>query len=177
MSSGLLVVDVQPAYSEFCDSVVRQVASRINNTRKPTVIFWVGMGLTDDKEWEVRDYLHQNGTQPGKLANCKFVEKNYGFFRPWMDTGVSSEVMVSVGKEMLSQGLPSSEGMDLSCFFESEVEPISPLWAPPFSPDLLNWFDKVDVCGGGRHECLAEMEFYLDMKAKSYTRLDQLVYG
>lgn len=102
MESGLVVVDVQPAYDKWCGGIARSVARRINNTRKPTVVFWVGQGLTDDTEGDVMDYLHQHGARPGKLDGVKFIEKDFGFFRNWMDNGICDADIIEAGKALLA---------------------------------------------------------------------------
>ena len=134
-TTGLLVVDVQPAYSQWCEPVARQVAKRINNTRKPTVVMWVGEGVTSDTEDDVREYLRAHGARPGKLAYCDFVEKDYGFFRGWMDNGVADEDIIKVGTEMLRQGHYSSEDLDLPELFGDNL-PDLPEWDNLMAPRL-----------------------------------------
>ncbi|GBG14574.1 uncharacterized protein NMK_2173 [Novimethylophilus kurashikiensis] len=179
-SSALLVVDVQPAYRDWSETVVDGVVKRINNTRKPVIVMWVGEGLTDDTEADVFNYLHYNGARPGKLSQCRFIEKDYGFFRGWMDNGVSSSTIVKVGKEMLNTRRHSSEDLDLEAVLEADFEEVaglaSSIATPSFDSRLLSSFNNFDTCGGGGQECLAEIELYLSMLNKPYTRLDELVY-
>lgn len=176
MNAGLLVVDVQPAYAEWCSQVAKKVATRINNTRKPTVIMWVGDGLTYDREEDVIAYLHHHGARPGKLSTCMFVEKDYGFYRPWMDAGVDSTTIVQVGQEMVNQRVFDSRDLDLSEWLDDDASVMDPIRQPGFDSSALNFIDKFDVCGGGSEQCLAEIELWLDIHRKPYQRLDALVY-
>jgi hypothetical protein len=179
MSTGLLVVDVQPAYSANCDFIATKVAQRINNTVKPMTIMWVGEGLTDDCEDSVREYLREYGARPGRLAQANFVEKGYGFFRPWMDNGVDPDAILKVGAHMLRHELYSSEDVDLEELFQGAV-PDLPRWDhlshPAFDSRRLMNLTGFETCGGGAAECLAEMELWLQMKDKPFKRLDSLVY-
>ncbi len=88
MATGLLVVDVQPAFADGCEFIAAKVAQRINNTVKPVSIMWVGDGLSSDSEDSVREYLREHGARPGRLDEAHFIEKAYGFFRGCMDQGV-----------------------------------------------------------------------------------------
>lgn len=182
MSHGLLVVDVQPAYNSYCAHIARDVAKRINNTRKSTVIMWVGDGLTSDTEEDVRCYLHEHGARPGKLRECAFVEKDYWFFRPWMDSsGYNREHIITVGKELMRQRLTCSEQLDVLSVLGDDVasdlaQSGGAIHLPSFDTGALRYFDKLDTCGGGLNECLAEIELLLDMCNIPYTQLTNLTY-
>lgn len=179
MSIGLLVVDVQPAYNADCEFIAARVAKRINNTRKPVTIFWVGSGLTDDCEFSVHEYLREHGARPGRLAQAHFVEKDYGFYRRWMDYGVDADDIVKVGRHMMLHRLHSSEDVDLDELFQGDV-PALPrsdhLALPDFDTSRLKYLSGFETCGGGSEQCLAEMELWLQMKDLPFKRLDSLVY-
>lgn len=178
MTKGLLVVDVQPAYDSNCRYVAKQVAQRINNTVKPVVVMWVGEGLTDDSEESVRDYLRAHGARPGRLDCCAFVEKDYGFFRDWMDQGVDHEHIVSVGKALMAvPGVYTSEDMDLEALLGDVSLPSSPLMLPSFDQRRMSHLSSFETCGGGDRECLSEIELWLQMMRKPFSRLDHLVYS
>jgi hypothetical protein len=179
MATGLLVVDVQPAFATGCDFIAAKIAQRINNTVKPVTIMWVGDGLSSDSEESVRDYLREHGARPGRLDQAHFVEKGYAFFRGWMDLGVSQADIIKVGSQMLRRGLYSSEDVDLEQLYEGDV-PEFPEWdhlsRPSFDDRRMLNLDSVETCGGGAEQCLAEIELWLQMKGKPFTRLDALVY-
>ena len=179
MSIGLLVVDVQPAYRADCEFIAARVAQRINNTRKPVTIVWVGSSLTDDCEESVREYLRMHGARPGRLAEALFIEKDFGFHRPWMDYGVADEDIVKVGKHMLQHGFSSSELVDLEELFQGDVPDLpryDRLSLPHFDSRRMMCMSGFETCGGGSEACLAEMELWLQMKDKPFKRLDSLVY-
>lgn len=175
MASSLLVVDVQPAYASSCEFIVRNVAQRINNTRKPTCIMWVGESFTDDTQADVRDYLWRNGARPSKLDQCQFIEKDYGFFRSWMGN-VNDADIIKVGQEMIRCGITDTREMDLTTMMGDDFDGTDPLLLPSFSDSHLKWFDAFDTCGGGSDACLAEIELYISMLGKKFNRLDSLVY-
>ena len=182
MNHGLLVVDVQPAYHDWCGAIARDVAKRINNTRKPTVIMWVGEDITSDTEADVRYYLHEHGARPGKLAQCAFIEKDYGFFRNWMDSvGYDRDTLITVGKELIRLKLHSSEQLDLADMLGGDVaadlaECAGDIRLPHFDSRAMTHLLRFDTCGGGAEECLAEIELLLEMQGKPYTQLTHLTY-
>lgn len=179
MTTGLLVVDVQPAYGDGCGVIAAKVAQRINNTVKPVTIMWVGEGLTSDCEADVYEYLRMHGARPGRLATATFVEKNYGFFRGWMDNRVPHDDIVNVGRHMLSQQVYSSQCVDMTELYGDAVPDFpeyDELGLPSFDDNCLRALSTVEVCGGGRDECLAEVELWLRMIGKPFKRLPSMVY-
>jgi hypothetical protein len=180
MATGLLVVDVQPAYAAGCDFIAAKVAQRINNTVKPVTIMWVGDGLSSDSEESVRDYLREYGARPGRLAEANFVEKGYAFFRGWMDQGVDAADIIKVGRSMLDNGLHCSDAVDLEQLYGDDIPDfpeIDHLHHPQFDDSRLRKLSSVETCGGGSNECLAEIELWLQMTRMPFKRLDSLVYG
>lgn len=179
MTTGLLVVDVQPMYDSSCGWMAKKVAQRINNTVKPVSIVWVGAGMTDDTEDDVREYLRAHGARPGRLAQANFVEKDFGFFRPWMDYGVDRDDIVKVGSYMMQHGISSSEDVDLDALYQGDVPDVpraDRLSRPWFESRRLLSLDEFETCGGGSEQCLAEMELWLEMQRKPFRRLDSMVY-
>lgn len=179
MTTGLLVVDVQPAYGAACSFIAPQVATHINNTVKPVTILWVGEGLTEDTEYDVRDYLHSHGALSSRLNEARFVEKNYGYYRSWMDLGVEPDDIIKVGRQMAAQGAHCSDQVDMEALFQGSVP-----WLPSFdvlhhcgiSDAVLSGFSAMETCGGGADECLAETELWLEIMGMKFKRLDSLVY-
>jgi hypothetical protein len=182
VSTGLIVVDVQPAYHAWCGTVVREVTKRINNTRKATTIVWVGEGITRDSEDDVRAYLHEMGARPGKLDACSFIEKGFGYFRNYMDFGVARDTIIQLGAAMVRTNTLSSDQLDIPSVLGDTVDvdllpEAEAIHLPSFDDRSLRGFDAFETCGGGREECLAEFEMLLAMKGASFNRLPHLVYG
>lgn len=178
MTTALLVVDVQPAYDTYCGAIARQVAQRINNTRKPVVVMWVGEGVTTDTEDDVREYLRAHGARPGRLDQAKFVEKSYGFLRAAMDLGANREHIVAVTNALMATpGVHSSEDLDIHALIGDAYWPDDSIYLPSFDARCMQFISKFETCGGGNNECLAEVELWLEAQDKPFKRLDHLVYG
>lgn len=179
MTTGLLVVDVQPSYDSWCRHVAESVATRINNTVKPVTLMWVGDGLTNDTEYDVRDYLRSHGARKTKLAEAQFIEKDYGFFRPWMDSGIDYSLIVKVVKQLLSTNVKSSSGLDLESMLGDDFcdkLAFNELHIPQFRTEPFQYLSGFETCGGGSDECLAEIEIWLESQNKQHKRIKSMVY-
>jgi hypothetical protein len=90
-SNFLVVVDVQPAYQEACKNIIYDIIDKINKSKQQIIFFYVGKKFGCDTKSEVIGYLLENGIEENKIDGIHFIEKDYGFFRSWMDAGVSHE--------------------------------------------------------------------------------------
>lgn len=181
-NKGFLVVDVQPAYDKWCGIISRQVARHINESPLPVTVMWVGAGITSDSELDVSDYLLCAGLDEAKLPELRFVEKDYGFFRGWMDNGVPAETTIEAGKQLLRKNLSSSESLDLVELFKGDTAYLElceciPIFKPHWGYRSLEGFQHLQVCGGSASECLAEVELLLGAMGISAQRTAHLVYG
>lgn len=184
----LLIVDVQPAYRYFCDPLLPQLRAALYRKRPTDVLIaWVGQGLTADTEEDVYEYLSQGGLSPALLNRATFVEKDYGFLRAWMDHGVKDEVIVQALKRMRRHGV--SDSHDLVSKWDEPQEPFDKevLAAARFHHDrimdcgdfepwpLLRHSNYVTM-GGGRDECLKELELWLQSHDIQCNRQEHLTY-
>lgn len=180
MAHKLLVVDVQPEFSFVADYVVKAVAAQINRARS-TVICWVGQGMSDDTEEDVRHYLRKHGATKQALNNAIFVEKDYGWLRGWMDYGVDDEDIITVLSDMRAKNRH-----DTLDYTRNDLEDLlghsrfphdDPLHSKgAFDPTPLLQHSEWQICGGGTDECLHEMELWLNANGKQTERLDSCIY-
>lgn len=183
MSEAILVVDVQPAYqSAMGGSMLSALMQHLNHTDLPVLAMWVGCGLTSDTVDEVQDFMIRHGLSEDRVNEVRFIEKDYSSLRPWMDLGVAHDVIVKVASAMIQRNVTSSELLDLEALLdEDELETLprsDQIHAPDFSGNerLLRSFEHLQLCGGGRDECLKEVELYLEASSRNYSVLDHFVY-
>lgn len=188
MPTPILVVDVQPAYHGWCGSLVRNIADTLNATRRTPISFcWVGQGITNDTEDEVKWYLRDNGVRKGIIENALFIEKDYGFLRDWMDGGVDHAVILETLRHMRANGIHDSDDISAHDMADllmanSEIGASSPgrilsggCWDDRRVDRLLS-SEHLRICGGGEDECLLEMELWLQSHNVVTERLEHLVY-
>lgn len=205
-NTNLLIVDVQPEYASFSDYVVDGVRDMIQRANGKIVIVFNDFGGGDEPEQvaaylaginpendgyeydeELDDYvpIEQTPVQL-KLQRAQFVQKEYGFLRPMMDQGISDRTIIQLlrlmyqnkvgdSRELDYETLPDDVKLDISnCNFDWDNEGISVQeWVPV---SLLKQLSPFYMMGGGRNECLREIELICNAFNIRYTRIDRLIY-
>ena len=176
------IVDVQPAYQRWCDALlpalIAELSARPEHER--FALLWVDE-LTGDTKADVLTYWSEAGASDSLLERMTPVPKSYGFFRQWMDNGIPDEELLTVLRELRRAGL--SDSRDLCAeWMETHAPCASDLTGPVYLPpelEGLRFFEQVPLwhtCGGGRDECLREVELWLASKHVAFRRLDHLTY-
>lgn len=182
----LVIVDVQPEFQRSCHKVLSKVIDKINETNQPIICFYVGRQLGQDSKNDVIAYYLENGVDPCKLEGIKFIEKDFGFFRTWMDTGVSEDVIIKGVKQLKKNSMNDSRNFtdadwneiltqeDRKTFYLYD----DPLFYPGFDERMfkLKEVDGFELIGGARHECLAEIDIYLRANGKTTFIDEKLCY-
>ena len=144
----------------------------------------------DEDDWD-EDNEPQPQSPPINWSRFTIVDKGYGYLRPPMDRRVKPAVIIRVIREMYRQRVNDSrhlfggeddanyrermEGLfgalDLEIFL---TDPIFTEWT---SIAQLKKFSGAYIVGGGRNECLREVELLMNAFNIPYKRIDTLVYG
>lgn len=197
----VICVDVQPEYcgindgdeSPVCIDIVNFVALRQTG---PVLMFVNAedQGQTGDTLTSVQQYWEDtvrqltNDYETEQLINWsrfQVVDKGYGYLRSWMDQGISPAAIIRVIRAMYQHRISDSR----------EFEDIDPMMLPQLvgsewdqwmyhDPIIVNWisvaqlkrFSGAYIVGGGRNECLREVELLMNAFNIKYKRIDSLVY-
>lgn len=181
----LVVVDVQPNYYQGCYEILPDVLEKMNECNKPIIFFYVGRTLDGDSKEDVIGFLLENGLQEHVLDQIRFVEKEYGYFRSWMDNRVDHNFIVDAVKMMSANQIQNSK-----TFTDSQWQQLTNgkkdklhilygenIYLPQINPKLFAKVDNLELIGGGRHECLEEMNLYLKSLGKTTFINESLCYG
>jgi hypothetical protein len=128
-------------------------------------------------------------------ANCPTIDwsrftiadKGYGYLRSWMDHGIEPSIIIATIREMYSQKVSDTRELQFPAFNrrtttqsliqgaieEMEDDPMSVGWT---SIAQLKRFSGAYLVGGGREECLREVELLMNAFNIKYKRIDSLVY-
>ncbi len=170
-SNDLIIVDVQPQYSKHIGFNVYNLMEYANSKGRVLVFFVGDKTVGQDTEDDVRFWMYEHGLEED--TNTTFVDKGYAFLRGLMDNGVDFETITSVLGDMLDQGVQDSRDLDEM----PELYTDEPIFIPhEINGDLLRSFNGAEICGGGRHECLAEIQILMDAMGLNYTTLGKFVY-
>ncbi len=205
-----IVVDVQPEYTGLMDgnklSWIDDLMQFLNKQRGPILMFVNAedQRMTSDSVADVKLYWEDSGFDPSNWSRVEIVDKGYGYFRVWMDNGMSDAAIIKTIREMYKQKVTSSrdlfpdedketnseqreenlyiltmlEFLDLSHGeFDEDIilwEPLTVKWT---SVAQLKRFSGAYIMGGARNECLAEVELLMNAFNIKYKRINEFIYG
>lgn len=185
----LLIVDCQPAYHQLCSPIMKDLCKFINGqTGKIGILFNGQLDEGTNSKQDVIDYFIKFGLDDTKINSIIWIEKNYGFFRNWIDAGFSRKVIIEVFKEMNRLGKRKSSDLD-SEWLDSITPPeVIDYYGRKLStfddikfPDLvsisiLKKFNNCYICGGVREQCLEEIEIIMNTFNIKYTEINKFIY-
>lgn len=120
----------------------------------------------------------------------EIVDKGYGYLRSWMDMGTSPAAIIRTIREMYQQKVDDSRELFGGETNEEYIDRMQKLLGNEFKeyhlddPLIVNWisvaqlkrFNGAYIVGGGREECLREVELLMNAFNIKYKRIDSLVY-
>lgn len=186
-SRPCIVVDVQPSYTGGLGWVSDLM--EFLNMQRGSILMFINAeesGLTEDTRSDVVDYWDDNGFD--NWDRVDIIDKGYGYFRGWMDNGIEDNIIIRVIREMYSQGVNDSRELFGGEDGENYIDDMNKLGV---SGDILNeplivdWvsisklkeYDGCYIMGGGRNECLREVELLMNAFNIKYRRIERFVYG
>jgi len=207
-SHPVIVVDVQPEYSGLLDGddspLFAEIIKFVNNQTGPVLMYINAdeTGVSRDNINDVISYWEDtvaednpdaetdNPFAPRSLINWRrfeIVDKGYGYFRGWMDSGIEPSIIIATIRELYQQKVidtrdlefPNSsertpqQSLILGTIQELDNEPLTVNWA---NLAQLKRFNGAYLVGGGREECLREVELLMNAFNIRYKRIDSLVY-
>lgn len=188
-STNIVVCDVQPEYDKWCHKIVGPLCNFLNQQTGKIYVWYNGQGLSSDDMSDVQIYYEENGLDPEVTGRIIFIEKEYGFLRNWMDSGVPDRIIIKVIRAMVQKRINDSRKLDLDSILPKneiieltnsgrdnwwEDDGISfPYW---FEVNELRNMSPFYLCGGGENECLKEVELICNAFNIKYKRIQKLVY-
>lgn len=175
-----IVVDVQPAYDSSCGHIIAPLAEFINGQKKVMIMF-NGEDLALDSQDAVIEYWYENGLSEEKIDEIDWAEKQYGYFRSWMDSGVPEHTIIQVIRDLIVSRKYDSRELDqdkLQAYLGDDFDYLidDPVTIPYLRITALREYNGGYICGGGEHECLREIELFMNAMNIKYKRLSRFVY-
>lgn len=183
-NNKIIVCDVQPMYEKYIHFNIQEFCQYLN-TKEEILYYYVGQedsGIGDDTKEEVLYWLIENGLNEDKAYDITFIDKGYAFLRGWMDNGVSDEAILNVLRYMIENDISDSRDFeDPSIIDEIAGEEVSELadniYLPNFEMPEPSQFSGAELIGGGRNECLKELELALMAYGINYALNNRYIYG
>lgn len=178
---NVIVCDIQPLYEKYIPFKTYEFADFLNGSRGNILYFFNGPETiaSDDSKEEISYWLVENGLDESRLDDITWKDKGYAFFRSWMDLGVSDADMIKairyMGNKKVydSRDIETEEWLEL---FEGRYEDIitdDSIYFPDISVSELRKWSGSLICGGGKNECLKEVQLLMsafNIKAKEIRR-------
>lgn len=185
----IISVDIQEEYASEIP-FINKWAKFINKASKTNDIVFLfnGPDLGFPPESEYASWLYEHDIHEDVLDNSTFFDKGYNFFRATMDYGISDDETIALVQYMLNYRINDSRDIKATGWraFKKEmgVDPTRLKKALGNGemitlPDLMDFLirrDNIVLCGGGRNECLREVEIALRAMKKPYEMIEKFVY-
>lgn len=134
------------------------------------------------------EYLPVNS--PINWNRFTIVDKGFGHFRSWMDQGIPDSEIIKTIRLMYQTKVTDSRELFGGQDSDTYEQGIRNLLGPDYligldDPITIGWvrlaqlkkFSGAYLVGGGRNECLREVELLMNAFNLKYKRIDSLVYG
>lgn len=135
-------------------------------------------------EWEYTSPAHTAVSD--KLKSAKFFQKEFGFLRDWMDQGVRDSTIIEIIRAMAAAKAYDSRELDYESISDNAKADLESTgiswedggiymqeWVPVH---FLKSISPFYMMGGGRQECLREIELFCNAFNIKYKRIDSLIY-
>jgi hypothetical protein len=184
ISRPCIVVDVQPAYANFSHKnkhICKNVIEFINNQNGPTLLFVNAEQdqLTDDTIHDIKEYWEDNGFTRD-WNNIEIVDKGFGYLRNWMDSGVTPKLLIKAIRIMYQHKLTDSRDFgevdDWKKALNDESIPDDMFSVNWVSVKKLKQYSGAYIMGGGKNECLKEVQLIMNAFNIPYKEISSLIY-
>lgn len=161
------------------------------DTVQSVVEYWNDTVCPEEERYiydrESDDYFENPNCAKIDWNRFQIVDKGYGYLRSWMDHGIEPAVIVATIREMYAQKVhdtrqlqfppfnkrSTTQSLIMGAIEEMRDDPMSVGWT---SVAQLKKFNGAYIVGGGRDECLREVELLMNAFNIKYKRIDSLVY-
>jgi len=141
----------------------------------------------EEGEDENGDYYYKEAQGAINWSRFQVVDKGYGYFRAWMDHGIEESTIIATIRELYKQRVNDTRELEFPPFnrrtatqslIQGAIEEMDgdPLIVEWTSIAQLKKFSGAYLVGGGRNECLREVELLMNAFNIRYKRVDSLVY-
>jgi 2'-5' RNA ligase len=176
----LITVDIQPAYTDYIHFDVESFTKFINSYRGNILYLFNGPDFGFESKQEIIDWLIDKGLKERSLSKIYFYEKNYGFFRNYLDKYGWDENLNIILRYMLDNQINDSRDIEFSNLpqVSDHVEEFVSSEDSINIPEVMFQLTKsnYNLCGGGKDECLLEIEVLLSVLKKKYNLIQEFIY-
>ncbi len=186
--NSVILVDFQPAYDtgdmQYKEAIANAV-SYINKKQPRVTAFYNGADIgIEDTASEVFWHYVDNGLNEELEHLFTFKEKSYAWLRNWMDEGIDPSIIIKVIRYLVMHDLNDSREIDDEAWlalvgedFEYYKDREMHIYLPDISISKLKALSGSLLGGGGKHECLKEIQLLLNAFNIKYKLVQEWIYG
>jgi hypothetical protein len=182
----LIIIDIQPSYKNYMDIDMNNYVQWLNEHNYLDVLYlFNGPDLGMESEYDIQLWLNEYDLDEN--LDIRYYEKNYGFFRDFMDE-IDDETIILIGKYLIQKNIVDIR--ELSNEEKKEIIKITNIdkqyltedysfYIPELKDELLSFINKGDkpLCiGGGEYECYKEVILLLEMLDFEWDEESQFIY-
>jgi len=179
----IISCDIQPMYEKYIHFDLYKYVDFLNSNGNILFLYNGTNTVGVDSKNNLIDFLIENGLEERKIKDIKFLDKGYGFFRDWMDDGLSERDIIKAIRYMFSKKEYDSREID-----PEEWEKIIPhIWdyaskdnmiyiPPDIRIDKLKKWSGSFLVGGGTNECLKEIMILMNAFNIRYKIVKEFTY-
>lgn len=186
-SKNMIIVDIQPEYEHVFKFKMWEFTDFLNTQAKDILYFYngEGTGFSSDSDQSMKNWLFENDLDTPTMRKIQFVDKGYGFFRSLMDEGVDKGLIIKAIRHMFKKKVWDSRDIDIEEWenvLDGDVTAIRMLEGgdmisiPDINLSTLKKFSGAYIMGGGKNECLAEVELLMSAFNIRATQVRKYIY-
>lgn len=200
---SVLAVDIQPCYYPYLKKSINlyDFTHFLNETTGKIFYYFNSDSYGfDDTEDSLVDWLIDRGLEEKTFDNITFIEKDYGFFRNWMDGPWETEIdgswetemphkirqmIIQTIRMMYNRGVRNSNDLEEILPDDEEfprlIQKMNREFGTIYLPShtsvrLLKENSPFYLVGGGRHQCMDEIKLLLESFNIRYRIVSKFVY-
>ena len=193
-TDSVILVDFQPAYQTEdvdYDGAIERAIQYINKKQPSVTAFYNGQEVgIEDTNREVLWHYMEHGLNEDLTHLFTFKEKSYAWLRNWMDQGVDPATIIKVVRYMVMHDMNDSrliadqvedggEEIFLKLVGDDGGDWMldDPIFLPDISIATLQTLSGSLLGGGYRHQCLLEMQLFMNAFNIKYKLVQDWIYG
>ena len=189
----IILVDFQPAYlggGYGHDEALSNTVDSLNKMNPTDIlVFYNGedVGIEDTAD-EVRVMYIEAGLDEDIASRMEMREKSYAWLRNFMDEGMDASIIIAIIRYMVMNRINDSRdiepetmtqiiGEDNYKEWEHLIEGGDMISIPDIAINELKSLSGALIGGGGKHECLKEIQLLMNAFNIKYKQVEAWMYG
>lgn len=184
VTKNVIVVDIQPMYEKWISFDLEQYTDFLLEQRNILYFYNGPDTVGEDTKEDIINWLSEiNPDIYNKLVNDTiWIDKGYAFFRSWMDEGADIGFIKQAIRFMNSKKVYDSRDIEPE-EWENEFPDD---WEDSFEDDSINLpdipinklkkFSGSYIVGGGRNECLKELQLLMSVFNINAKEVKKFIY-